>query len=234
MNHKEHYRIDAEAFDYWSAHHFTAAEKRRNQFTIKLANIRAGQKVLDIGSGRGWFSLHAASLGAEVTAMDLSATNLARIKQTDNRVNTLLADATEPLQTGQKYDLLVALEVLEHIVNPAEAVANWKAILKPKGRLLITVPYKEIIRYSLCIHCNAKTPFNAHLHSFDKDALANLLKASGLRVRSLQPFSHKLLPLLRLDVISQNLPLPIWCCLDKISRITGDKYNYLAAICSLA
>ncbi|MDD4309568.1 MAG: class I SAM-dependent methyltransferase [Candidatus Cloacimonetes bacterium] len=233
MNHKEHYRLDAEAFDYWADYHYTPAEKRRNQFTFKLAKVRAGQSVLDIGSGRGWFSLHAANLGADVTALDLSASNLQRIKQEDSRINTLLADAAEPLAIDKKFDLLVALEVLEHIVNPGLAIANWKSMLKPTGRLLITVPYKELIRYSLCIHCNGKTPHNAHLHSFDKDALGNLLIANGLRVCHLEPFSHKLPPLLRLDKITQNFPLPIWCWLDRLCRLTGDKYHYLAAICRL-
>jgi cyclopropane fatty-acyl-phospholipid synthase-like methyltransferase len=233
MNHKEHYRIDAEVFDYWAAHHYTAAEKRRNQLTFRLAQVQAGQSVLDIGSGRGWFSIHAASMGAEVTAMDLSATNLERISQEDKRIKTLLADATEALETDTKFDLLVALEILEHTVNPAIAIANWKSMLKPQGRLLITVPYKEQIRYSLCIHCNGKTPHNAHLHSFDKHTLCNLITTCGLRVHTVELFSHKLLPHLHLDSLIKAFPFPVWRCLDKLSSITGDKYNYMAVVCSI-
>lgn len=233
MDYKEHYRLDAEVFDYWGDYHFTPAETRRNQYIFNLAQIRAGEKVLDIGSGRGWFCLHAASRGAEVTALDLSEANLERIKQMDSRINTLLADAAEPDGLLEKYDLLVALEVLEHIVDPAKALEHWKNLLKPGGRLLITVPYKEQIQYSLCIHCNQKTPHNAHLHSFDKSILGALLVANGLRVIRVDLFAHKLGTHFRLDRFTRKLPYWIWRGLDRLYGLGGDKYNYLAVLCSL-
>lgn len=233
MDYKEHYKIDAEVFDYWGAYHFTPGEARRNQYIFNLAQVRAGEKVLDIGSGRGWFSLHAASRGAEVTALDLSAANLARISQMDNRINTILVDAAEPGEMGEKYDLLVALEVLEHIVDPAQAIKHWKDLLKPEGRLLITVPYKEQIQYSLCIHCNQKTPHNAHLHSFDQNSLGALLASNGLHVQRVELFAHKLITHLRLDKLTSKLPYSCWRCLDKVCGLTGDKYNYMAVLCSL-
>jgi SAM-dependent methyltransferase len=233
MNYKEHYRIDAEEFDYWGEDQLSATETRRNETIFRLAQIRAGQSVLDIGSGRGWFSLHAASQGAMVTAMDLSERNLERIRKLDSRISTLFADACESGITDQKYDLIVALEVLEHIVDPALAVNSWKSLLKPQGRMLICVPYKEAIRYSLCIHCNQKTPWNAHLHSFDRYSLGKLLTSHGLRLRSTHLLAHKLLPYFRLDKLCRKLPYYVWQHLDHFCNITGDKYSYMAVICSI-
>jgi len=234
MDYKEHYRIDAEEFDYWGEDQFTLTEKRRNQYTIKLANIHKGQKVLDIGSGRGWFSLHAASCGADTTAVDLSDTNLKRISKTDARVSTLLADAMSTGADSGAYDLVVALEVLEHIPNPAQAVEHWASLIKPGGRLLITVPYKEKLRYELCIHCNKKTPHSAHLHSFSKESLCGLLRSNGLRVISSHLFCHKLMQFLHLDMITNRLPYIVWRCLDALSALSGDRYNYIAVVCRRA
>jgi 2-polyprenyl-3-methyl-5-hydroxy-6-metoxy-1,4-benzoquinol methylase len=231
MDYKEHYRIDAEEFDYWGEDQFSLTEKRRNQYTLKLANIQAGQKVLDIGSGRGWFSLLAASYNADTTAVDLSHTNLERIKQSDDRVKTLLADAINTGAEAGSYDLVVALEVLEHITNPEQALQHWASLLKPGGRLLITVPYKEKLRYELCIHCNKKTPHSAHLHSFSREKLCALIRSSGLRVVSTSLFCHKLMQFLHLDMLTHRLPYLVWRFFDAISALSGDKYNYIAVVC---
>ena len=89
MNYKEHYRLDALEFDYWGADQFSPSETRRNQTVFDLCPVKQGDKVLDIGSGRGWFSMYAAELGAEVTALDLSEDNLKRIKELNPLINTV-------------------------------------------------------------------------------------------------------------------------------------------------
>lgn len=233
MDYKEHYRIDAQEFDYWGADQFSPTELRRNQTIFDLARVKSAQKVLDIGSGRGWFSLHAAARGANVTALDLSETNLARIKSLDGRIDTIYGDAGEPPISDKKFDLIVALEVLEHLTDPQLAINNWKSLLSPKGRLLISVPYREKLRYELCIHCHQKTPLNAHLHSFDLKTLSGMLCAAGLILRSTHLFLHKLLPHFYLDKLTLRLPYTVWQSIDNLCRFAGDKYSYMAMISSI-
>lgn len=233
MNPEEHYRIDAEVFDYWGEDQFSPAIYRRNQYSCWLADLHKGQRVLDIGSGRGWFSFFAAEQRATVTALDLSEKNLSRISETDPRIRTLKADASAIPPQDAKFDLVVALEVLEHIPEPEQAIKSWHAFLDQRGRLLISVPYKEHIRYSLCVHCNQKTPHNAHLHSFDREALVKLLRGAGFRVLKTYLFSHKVLTHLRLEGLLKRLPFPLWRLLDRLCGVFGDKYNYLAVVCEL-
>lgn len=228
MDYKEHYRQDALVFDYFRSDKLSPAEIRRTQHTLSLGAIRPGMTVLDIGSGRGWFSLAAAKLGAEVTAVDLSAENLKRIKEANPGIETVFGDACELPTLGNKYDLIVALEVMEHLVEPAQALKSLQKYLKPDGILLLTVPYKELIRYSLCVHCNRKTPVNAHLHSFDRENLSALLRQNGFRVKTSERFFHKAMDLLRLNRLTLKLPLGMWRALDRLCGITGDKYLYLA------
>ncbi|MFO7659748.1 MAG: class I SAM-dependent methyltransferase [Candidatus Cloacimonadaceae bacterium] len=227
MNYREHYRQDALQFDYWGKDQFSATEKRRNQAIFELSKVKAQDKVLDIGSGRGWFSFYAAEQGAEVTALDLSEENLARIKAINPEVHTAYGDACELPFADEKFDLIAALEVLEHIVDPKLAVTNWNKLLKPDGRLILTVPYKETIRYTLCIHCNQKTPVNAHLHSFDREYLIKLLNHHGFWVKQTGIFSHKLLAALRLNSLLQWLPFKVWKAIDKCFGVFGRKYSYL-------
>jgi len=234
MDYKEHYRIDALEFDYWGADQFSPTELRRNQFVYKLCSIKEGDKVLDIGSGRGWFSLYAAKLGARVTALDLSKENLNKIKELNSSVNTVYGDACAVPVTDEQFDLIVALEVLEHIVEPHSALENWQKLLKPGAKLLVTVPYKEVIRYSLCIHCNQKTPVNAHLHSFDKKTLVKLFNKHGYWVKETVLFCHKLPNVLKINSLLRMMPYGLWRFIDTISGIIlPQKYSYIAVIATL-
>jgi len=228
MNYIEHYHNDALEFDYWGKDLISPAEIRRNQFIYQLCPVKPHQKVLDIGSGRGWFSLHCAQIGAEVTAIDLSAENLKRIKQTDPQIRTIYGDACNLNLAGESFDLIVAMEVLEHLVDPVLAINNWKKLLPPGGTLFVTVPYKEVIRYSLCIHCNRKTPVNAHLHSWDIPKLTSLLEDNGFYVLRTTLFAHKLLTALGLDKKMQKVSFNLWNFLDKLCGTGNDKYSYLA------
>lgn len=232
MDYKEHYRQDALAFDYFRAEKQTPAEIRRTQFTLSLCQIRPGMRVLDVGSGRGWFSLAAAKLGAEVTALDLSEENLARIKAEDPSIETVFGDACAVPELG-KFDLIVALEVLEHLVEPEKALRGIRERLKEDGTLLLTVPYKEVIRYSLCIHCNQKTPVNAHLHSFDRESLGALLLKNGFRIKAAKRFYHRGMELFRLNQLTRKLPLGVWSCLDRICGVFGDRYSHLAIMAGI-
>ncbi len=227
MDYQEHYRQDALVFDYFRRDKLTPGEIRRTQYTLSLCGIKPGMRVLDVGSGRGWFSLAAARSGAEVTALDLSEENLARIKAEDTAINAVYGDACAIPDLG-KFDLVVALEVLEHLVEPGKALRSIRERLKPGGTLLVTVPYKEVIRYSLCVHCNRKTPVNAHLHSFDRESLTALLIRNGFQVKAVSRFYHRALELLKVNSLTRGFPLAVWKFLDRLSGISGDKYSYLA------
>jgi 2-polyprenyl-3-methyl-5-hydroxy-6-metoxy-1,4-benzoquinol methylase len=230
MDYREHYRIDAIEFDYWGKDQFSPTETRRNQAVFERVSASPGSKVLDCGSGRGWFSLWAAGRGAEVTALDLSEENLQKIKEQNPSIQTVFGDACDIPLTDEKFDWIVALEVLEHIVDPKSAILNWLKFLKPDGKLLITVPYKETIRYTLCVHCNGKTPINAHLHSFNREALIKLLNHNGYWVKETHTFVHKLMVSLHLNNLLKFLPYKTWKFFDKLFRIFGDRYSFLALI----
>ena len=228
MNYKEHYRQDAIVFDYFGAGQLRPGELRRDRLIIDYCNIRPGMEILDVGSGRGWFSLAASALGAKVTALDLSEHNLKRIRELDPSIDTVLGDACQIPSGDQLYDLIVTLEVLEHIPEPALALNSIKTRLKPGGKLLITVPYKEVIISSLCIHCNQPTPHNAHLHSFDTPSLKRLLTNCGYSILETRLFTHKLMTALRINELTARLPYAVWIALDRLFGLHNDKYHYLA------
>ena len=210
FNHKEHYRLDAEAFDYFRQERLTVDERRRRETVLHLAGKVRGKSVLEVGSGSGWLSLALSQRGARVTAVDLSQRNLDRIHAMDEHVEALLGDAYSLPCAGRQFDLITSNEVLEHLEKPQQALDHWRPFLKPGGRLLVSVPYREVIRYNLCIHCNKKTPANAHLHSFDEEKLTAMLQSTGYRVRCVMLYNNKALSLLRLNRLMNLFPWWLW------------------------
>jgi SAM-dependent methyltransferase len=56
---------------------------------------------------------------------------------------TFVGDVTQDLTfIGHTYDTIICCEVLEHVTNPFHAVRNLEALLKPEGKLYISVPYQ--------------------------------------------------------------------------------------------
>ena len=89
-------------------------------------------------------------------------------------------------------------------------------------------PYKERIRYTLCIHCNQPTPWNAHLHSFDRKKLLSYFPESTLR--HAYRFGSKVLVVARAPKVFSSLPLWIWRLFDAIAIKLTDKAQHIVVV----
>jgi len=68
----------------------------------------------------------------------------------------------------RSYDIVTALEVLEHI--PEWAAVLDRLLTIAQRRVIVTVPYREQIIQTVCIHCARLTPLYGHLHSFSEES----------------------------------------------------------------
>lgn len=80
--------------------------------------IGPGMTVLDVGCGTGITSRHMAELGADVTAVDISAAlvEFARSKSNGHKIEYLVKDAQD-LDLGKTFDVIVMADVFEHILR---------------------------------------------------------------------------------------------------------------------
>jgi len=81
---------------------------------------------------------------------------------------------------GGSFDAVVAAEVIEHIPEVETALEEAARVLRPGGRLVVTVPYRETLCRIRCPDCGEEYEPNGHLHSFDEARLEGLLVGAGL------------------------------------------------------
>lgn len=197
-----------------------AYEDLFHRFVVHLAGKQ--QTILDIGSGSGW---SAAIPHDRICFVDLSQKNLSGLKSVSSF--PVMADAAHLPFKDNSYEFIIASEILEHLNDPRAAAEEIWRILKPGGKAIVSTPYKEKIKYSLCIHCNKVTPMNAHLHSFDRSLLGSLFSSGQNRVYL---FGSKLLVLMRIPRLLKSLPGWFWRILDyPLIRLT-DKAQHIILI----
>lgn len=213
----EHYKIDAEEFDYYEER--TGATKhdedRVHQYILSKIN-NSSPSILDVGTGSAWVAKHFQNSSTKVVSLDISKKNvsIAKSKYPNNNHSPIVADSFKLPFNKNSFDTVIASEIIEHVVSPKDFVTELYRVLKPSGKLIITTPYKEKLRYYLCIHCNKKTPVHAHIHSFDENKLIELSPFNN--VVSWSVFGNKGLLFLRTYVILQYFPFWLWKFTDSL------------------
>jgi len=126
-------------------------------FAIADAGLRPlrGLRCLDVGCGGGLISEPLARMGGAVTGIDPAAENIDTAIQ-HARVSDLTIDyravtAEELVRSSEAYDLVVCLEVIEHVPEPADFVATLARLLTPNGLLVMSTINRTPQSYAFAI-----------------------------------------------------------------------------------
>jgi 2-polyprenyl-6-hydroxyphenyl methylase/3-demethylubiquinone-9 3-methyltransferase len=115
----------------------------------------AGLRVLDIGCGGGILSEPLARLGARVVGADPSESNIAVAKHHAERAGLAIdyrADAAEALsQSGETFDVVLAMEVVEHVADLGLFVELAAGLVAPGGLLLVATLNRTAKSFALAI-----------------------------------------------------------------------------------
>jgi ubiquinone/menaquinone biosynthesis C-methylase UbiE len=233
FNYVEHYKKDATEFDYFKERKGATAhdEKRVKEFLISEVPNDV-KEILDVGCGSGWVAKHFIPKGVKVHSLDISVTNPAKsIMNTPSENHFgIAADSFHLPFKDNSFTCVIASEIIEHVVDPAEFIKELFRIVKKGGELIITTPYKEKLFYYLCIHCNKKTPAYAHIHSFDEKKLERLYTGEDIESFSYNTFGNKVLIYLRTYIIFQFFPFWLWRLKDRFANLIYNKPVHIICV----
>lgn len=134
-----------------------------------------GLRVLDLGCRTGALTQHYAR-GNSVVGVDVDRRALAAAADRLG-IETIWADVEDELPVAaDSFDVVVAGELLEHLADPAAAVANVRRALRPGGRFVGSVPNAFRLKSRLLFAAGRHPePDPTHLQLFTPSALRTLL-----------------------------------------------------------
>lgn len=114
-----------------------------------------GLALLDVGCGGGLLSEPMSRLGARTTAIDAGADILSAAathgEQAGLEIDYHLATAEEWAAAGHRYDVVLAMEVVEHVADLGSFLAALASMVKPGGAMVLATLNRTARSYALAI-----------------------------------------------------------------------------------
>ena len=127
-------------------------EKIKHHFNIKnnKSNYLKGLTILDIGCGGGLIAEPMARLGASVTGIDASYKNI-KVAELHSKNNNLkinyLNKSPEQLKNFDKFDIILNLEIVEHVENVDLYIQSCSNLIKKEGLMFTATINRTIESY---------------------------------------------------------------------------------------
>lgn len=154
--------------------------------------VGENKRVLEIGCGPGSITKLLTSVSkCRVTALDIDAESIAKIQTYCE--NAYQADLNDPLWPGvvednQKFEVLVAADVLEHVYTPSEVLQSMKGLLDDNGYMVISLPHAGHSVIHACLfdedfeYNDAGLLDRTHIRFFGIKNIQNLFEDAGMKI----------------------------------------------------
>lgn len=159
-------------------------EHNRIAAVVRLAGARSGERLLEVGCGGG--HVLARFTDVQRTGIDLSPAMLARTRRRHAGAVSLVQSIAEglPIRSGSQ-DIVLCTEVLEHTRDPAQVITELMRVVRPDGRVVVSVPNegnidraKRMLRATPVLRRVLRTLAQEdnewHLHTFDLPMLREI------------------------------------------------------------
>jgi 2-polyprenyl-3-methyl-5-hydroxy-6-metoxy-1,4-benzoquinol methylase len=171
--------------DLYQQHWWWRARERLILKTLRAQQPPEGWKrILDVGCGDGLFFDQLKLLG-EVEGVEPSAASVSEHGEYRSRIHACPFD--ENFQPGKQFTLILMLDVLEHLADPAAALSHAVALLARAGMVLVTVPAFNTLWTNHDL-------INEHVTRYTRRTFRQLARQAGLEIQAERYFFQWLFP----------------------------------------
>lgn len=198
-------------------------QRRRAQIIRRSIDFSKAKTVLDIGCAEGFATSYMRHPSRQIVAIELDLSNLRVAKNLVTGVAFVNASISNLPFRPEVFNAVCVLEVLEHLSDKIQlsGLSEVDHVLKPEGILMLSVPYKEKVIETTCIHCNKKTPLYGHLHSMDEEKLEKIVPSTfNLR----QVYHMPNIESVSCSSYLKRLPLSTWLFANQILGLIRKGY----------
>jgi 2-polyprenyl-3-methyl-5-hydroxy-6-metoxy-1,4-benzoquinol methylase len=144
--------------------------------------------ILDIGAGNGHLTAEIAQkFGVRTMGLEGSASGVASAAEQYPQLELAQADVDDPLPDSLRgqFDLVLSIEVIEHLLYPANLLQRAREALKPGGKLILTTPFHGYWKNLAIALCNGfdkhfePTRAGGHIKFFSRASITALLEEEG-------------------------------------------------------
>ena len=169
-------------------HPWWRARSRLTAALLSREGVAPGARVLDAGCGWGATLESLEALGYRVAGLDVTERGLRRLDRPERRL--IVADLSRPLAPADRFDAVLALDVIEHLDDDDVAVANLAALVAPGGLLVLSAP----ARPDLFSHFDA---VQGHRRRYLPERMAALVDRPALTAARVGWWGAGMVPLMR-------------------------------------
>ena len=155
------------------------------EFSTALGLLKEASTVLEVGVGEGHFLQAARSRGHWVQGVELNPQGAARARAMDFEIHELMLDVLKE-KTDQRFDAICAFQVLEHVPDPRRFLEDMMGLLKPGGKMVLSVPNAAVMRKIDPHNQDLLNQPPHHMGHWDENVFRALEHFLPLKVRSVQ------------------------------------------------
>ena len=194
--------FDASAFRFlfeMEQRHFWHVGRKEIILDVLRRNLPhlAGSRMLEIGCGNGSVLTHLKQNGVNIEGGDIFLEGLRFCRQRAGSGGLYHIDILS-LPFRNAFEIVGAFDVLEHIDDDEEALSEINQALKPRGRLILTVPAHKFLWSYFDVQSH-------HQRRYSKSELVAKLERSGFVIRKISFFMFFLFPLLAVVRLMGNM-----------------------------
>jgi len=127
---------------------------RKFDRNAKSLSCLSGLRIVDIGCGAGLLCEPFTRLGAQVIGIDPSATNIAAARLHADKGHLSIdyrCTSVEQMDVRERFDIVLAMEVVEHVSDVSKFLNRCAAMLKPGGMMVISTINRNWKSFALAI-----------------------------------------------------------------------------------